>query len=135
MALAGGVLLDLDCYIWHIVRYRTFNLREAMARFQGHNRLHGHPRFFHSVEFLAVLAVASSCHWAIRIFALGVAFHILLDLFVHKKRGRFWLYPDWSNLHCLIVEWLTGRTGEIDSPAAQTQHTAPTTERAPEGNR
>jgi hypothetical protein len=109
LVLAGGALLDLDRYLWHILRYRTLRLQTAIERFQGRERIRGGPRFFHSVEFLVLLGVAGIFWRSVWVLALGVVSHVLLDLFVHKKRGRFWLYPDWSHLHCLAFEWFRGR--------------------------
>jgi hypothetical protein len=118
LVLAGGALLDLDRYLWHMLRYGSLELRPAIERFQGRGRIRGGPRFFHSIEFLVLLVAAGFFYRLIWVFALGVVFHVLLDLFVHKKRGRFWFYPDWSHFHCLLYEWLCARV-------AGAQHVAP----------
>jgi len=115
LVLAGGALLDLDRYLWYIVRFRTLNLRSAIEQFQGRNRLHGEPRVLHSAEFLLVLVCAGLIHRLVWVFALGAIFHVLLDLFVHKKRGRFWLYPDWSHVHCLLFERLRKERRDSDA--------------------
>jgi hypothetical protein len=39
----------------------------------------------------------------------GAVFHVLLDLFIHKKRGRFRFYFDRSHVHCLVFEWARAR--------------------------
>ena len=106
LVLAGGALLDLDRYLWHTLHYRTLEIRPAIERFQGKNRIRGGPRYLHSAEFLLVLIAAGFLYRLVWVLALGVAFHMLLDLFVHKTRGRFWLYPDWSHLHFLTYDWL-----------------------------
>jgi hypothetical protein len=109
LVLAGGTLLDLDRYLWHAVRYRTFRVREAVARFQGRDRLRGDPRLLHSVEFLAVLAVACIARPALWPLGLGVAFHLALDVMVHKSRGRFWCYPDFSHVRFLVLDLIRKR--------------------------
>jgi len=122
LVLAGGALLDLDRYLWHALRYRTLEIRSAVERFQGRNRVHGEPRFLHSVEFLSLMVAVGFFYRLFWVFALGMVFHMLLDLFVHKKRGRFWFYPNWSHLHCLTSEWLRARR---DNDGAGAQHAAP----------
>ena len=101
--------MDLDRYLWHVLRFRTWEVRSAMERFQGRDRIRGGPRFFHSIEFVALLAGAGFISPPFWLFALGAVFHILLDLLVHKKRGRFWFYLDSSHLHCLLFELLRAR--------------------------
>lgn len=106
LVFAGGVILDLDRYIGHVVRYRTFRIQPAIERFQGRDRIRGDIRFLHSVEFFAVIAIGAVFFPWVRILSLGVALHILLDLLIHKSRGRFWLYFDPSHLHCLSLDLL-----------------------------
>jgi len=133
LVLAGGALLDLDRYLWHALRYRTLDVRPAIGRFQGRDRIRGEPRLFHSIEFVALLVAAGFIHRWVWVFAMGVVFHMLLDLFVHKKRGRFWVYPDWSHLHCLIYERLRGgRAGAPNAAAPPLDSTASETAREDE---
>ncbi len=106
LVFGGGVLPDLDRYLWYAVRFRTLKLGEAVARFQGPERIQGGMRLFHSLEALAVLAAASYVFRPLVWLALGVALHVALDLFVHKKHGRFWIYFDAAHLHSIIGGWI-----------------------------
>jgi hypothetical protein len=117
LVFAGGALLDLDRYLWHMACYRTLKIQPAIERFQGRDRIRGEPRFFHSIEFLALLVAAGFVYRLFWVFTLGVVFHMLLDLFVHKRRGRFWVYPDWSHLHCLTYDWLAARRAKVFDPS------------------
>jgi len=119
LVLAGGTILDLDRYAWYAVRHRALRLRDAMRRFQGRDRLRGDPRVLHSVEFLALLGVTCAAAPAIWPLALGVGFHLLLDVMLHKSRGRFWLYADFSHLQCLTRRLLRRRAGEATPAAAE----------------
>jgi len=108
LVLAGGALLDLDRYLWHALRHRTLRLSSAMRQFHGRERIRGDPRFLHSLEFIILVGLAGFVHPLVWIFALGVAFHVLLDLFIHKEHGRFVVRFEPWRLHCLTIGWLRG---------------------------
>lgn len=112
LVLAGGILPDLDRYVWYVLRHKSWEVRSAMSRFQGRERLRGGPRFLHSLEFLIVLIGTGFVWKIVWLFALGTAFHLALDLLIHKKHGRFRLYPDWSHFHCLVLEWIRAKHAE-----------------------
>jgi len=104
IVFAGGVLVDLDRYLWFAFRYRKPRLGEALERFKGRDRIREDVRFFHSVEFLAFLLLAGFISTVFLFFALGVVFHLLLDMFIQKKHGRLVIRFDPSRLHCLALE-------------------------------
>jgi hypothetical protein len=106
LVLAGGALVDLDRYLWYVLRYRTFRPRPAIEKFQGRNRIEDGPRFLHSIEFLLLLFVGGFLYAWIWILGLGVLLHVALDLFVYKTRGQFFLRFDPSHFHCLALELL-----------------------------
>ncbi|MCX8035638.1 MAG: metal-dependent hydrolase [Candidatus Sumerlaeia bacterium] len=110
LVFAGGILPDLDRYLWYAVRFRTLKLDEAVARFQGRERIQGGARLLHSLEALAILSAAGYACRPMAWLTLGVALHVVLDLFVHKKHGRFWIYFDAAHLHSIIGRWIKGRT-------------------------
>lgn len=121
LVLAGGVLVDLDRYLWYVARYRTLRIGKAFDQFQGRDRIQGDPRFFHSIEFLIALVVVCLFYPVIWPFALGVFLHVLLDLLVHKTRGRFWLRLELSQLRCLTLDMVRNfrRRGAPGEPAAK----------------
>jgi hypothetical protein len=77
---AGGVLIDVDHYVWFCIHHRDMSIRAAVRFFEG-----AHPpqtaatrALHHPVTVLAVLALAAR-HRALRPLWVGMAFHVGLD--------------------------------------------------------
>lgn len=83
---AGGVLLDLDHYVWFCARHRTTDPRAAVRFFNGAN-VPREPaaRLLHSQAALVLmLLLGTRRKWALPI-ALGAGAHIALDAY-HELR-------------------------------------------------
>jgi hypothetical protein len=121
IVFVGGLLPDLDRYLWHAIRYRTLKVRPAIERFQGKERIRGGVRFFHSIEWVAAMAIAGIWWTWASLLTMGMVFHILTDVFLHKKRGRFWFYFDPAHAHSLTMDaWRSKTRPQATSEGAPT---------------
>lgn len=78
---AGGVLVDIDHYLWFCIRQRRCNPLAATRFFnEAHPPQHGATRVLHSpVAPLAVLLVGTQRRALVPV-AIGMALHLALDL-------------------------------------------------------
>jgi|SRR3989338_7912853 len=93
--IAGGVLIDIDHYLWHIYKYKNFNLFEVYRFFiknieiNDYGNVIGILLIFHTIEFLLVMAFLSFYFKSVFAFTIGLSSHYLLDLiflcFVAKR--------------------------------------------------
>ena len=87
--IAGGVLIDIDHYLWYISKFKRYGLKEcyeycAKGTIKDNWKyVMGSLFVFHNLEFLA-LSIALSFYfpWAL-MFLTGLLSHYLLDLIWH----------------------------------------------------
>ena len=105
--LAGGVLIDVDHYLWYAYRYRKMDFFEAYRYYLKNLAKNdfmadiGILLVFHTIEFLAFMAVLSFYDSAFFLFTVGLASHYMLDViflyFVAKRR-----IADYSIVHWVL---------------------------------
>ena len=89
--IAGGVLIDIDHYLWYILRFKKYNMKECYeycatgTKKDNWKYVIGSLFVFHNIEFLA-LSIALSFYfpWAF-MYTIGLLSHYLLDLIWHIK--------------------------------------------------
>lgn len=104
--IAGGVLIDVDHYIWYIVKFRKFNLAKSYKYFSlevtknNWKDVTGSIFFFHIVEFFALAAALSFYSPIMLMFTVGLVGHYLLDaIWIYSVPKRFITNPS-------LISWL-----------------------------
>jgi hypothetical protein len=86
---AGGVLLDVDHYLWFLVHHRQGGLRAAVRFFDG-----AHPpqtpatRALHHPVFVASVLALAARRRGLRPLAVGITFHVGLDARHEARMNR-----------------------------------------------
>ena len=57
LVMVGGFLIDIDHYIWYILRYRDFNIKNAYKRNKNHDTKV--LNIFHQVDVIALFIILS----------------------------------------------------------------------------
>jgi len=83
----GGVLIDVDHYLWYVYKYKKFNLFDSYKFYNIKNTKEhlGILLIFHTIEFLAAMIFLSFYFKSILIFTIGLLPHYLLDLIYFYK--------------------------------------------------
>lgn len=90
LILAGGVLIDIDHYLWYVCKFKNISVVKCYGHFmKGTNKGNvfkniGVLIIFHTIEFLLVMLVLSFYIKFALLFTIGLLSHYLLDL--------IWLY-------------------------------------------
>jgi len=92
VAMAFGVLVDVDHYLYYIIKFKSFDIKKSMNYFSNIKDASHILLPFHWVEWCVVLLVLS-LYFEIATYALlGYTIHISLDYlqmkFRKKKDGR-----------------------------------------------
>ncbi|MBI1935898.1 hypothetical protein HYS31_05645 [Candidatus Woesearchaeota archaeon] len=102
--LIGGVLIDIDHYIWYVLKYRKLGFRDCYRHFTADGKANNYKDvtgvliIFHTIEFLAVMAILSAFSALALLFTIGLVFHFFLDLlWLYLYHKRF--IADHSLLH------------------------------------
>jgi hypothetical protein len=86
---AGGVLIDVDHYLWFCVRHRRVSAPAAVQFFnEAHPPQHRGTRLFHTPPALMVALLASLRWPVLRPAVLGTAAHIALDVGHDMRMNR-----------------------------------------------
>lgn len=86
LIVAGGVLIDIDHYIWYIYRYRKFEFLECYRHFmvttkrRDFKEHYGMLLAFHTIEFFMLMIFLSFYSKLALIFTIGVVSHYVMDL-------------------------------------------------------
>lgn len=85
-AWAASILIDVDHYVWFAVRNRRLNPVSAIRSFNSaQSQEHAETRLLHHPAVLAALLLAGMRRRALLMPALGMAFHVGLDVY-HRSR-------------------------------------------------
>jgi hypothetical protein len=86
---AGGVLIDVDHYLWFCVRHHDLSVAAAMRFFDGAHPPQTRPTriLHHPMTVLSVLIVASRQRW-LRPLAIGMSLHVGLDKQYERRMKR-----------------------------------------------
>ncbi len=94
--IAGGVLIDIDHYLWYICRYKNFNMLKTYKFFiknietNKYTNVTGILLVFHTIEFLLIMAFLSFYFKSALAFTIGLFSHYILDLiFLYFAAKRF----------------------------------------------
>lgn len=86
LVIAGGVLIDLDHYLWCICKYKKYNFFDCYRLFAVESKkrnfsdVKGLLIIFHTIEFLLIMVILSFYFELAFIFTIGVLSHYILDL-------------------------------------------------------
>ena len=78
--LIGSFFVDVDHYIWYIIRHRDFSLKRAY--FHHKNKLTREKdmlHIFHVWEFWVLMFVLAFFHNLFTLISLGLFFHLIMD--------------------------------------------------------
>jgi len=87
--LIGGVLIDVDHYLWYIFKFKNFDLFRCYTYFIFDIRkMHwkdilGSILIFHTIEFLALSVFLSFYSDFALLFTIGLIGHYILDMIWH----------------------------------------------------
>lgn len=88
--LASSILIDVDHYMFYIVRKRDYSLIKAYYFFKNLPKDHKPiMQIFHTVEFMIFLAVLSYFNFYPLLILVGILFHSLTDLYYMISRKQF----------------------------------------------
>ncbi len=89
--IAGGVLIDIDHYLWYITKFKRYGLKECYTycatgtQKDNWKYVIGSLFLFHNIEFFALsIALSFYYSWAF-MFTIGLLSHYLLDFIWHIK--------------------------------------------------
>lgn len=86
LIVAGGVLIDVDHYLWYIYKYNNLNLLDCYRHYlnrmdrKGIMENIGILLLFHTIEFFLLMAILSLYVEEFFIFTIGLIAHYFLDL-------------------------------------------------------
>ena len=82
--LVGGFLIDIDHLIWHIFKYREFNIKRAHHMNYDKSIKH-RIHIFHLLEFLLICLILSLFSQIFLLISLGLIVHHIMDIYHMKK--------------------------------------------------
>lgn len=104
LILIGGVLIDVDHYLWFIYKYKNISLidcyRHYIFQLEKNNQKEnfGILLIFHTIEFLLITIALAFYFKPVFIFTIGLLSHYALDLiFLYFAVKRF--IADNSTIH------------------------------------
>lgn len=88
-AWAASILIDVDHYLWFAVRNRSLNPSAAVRSFNSaRSQEHSETRMFHHPAVLMGLLLAGARRRALLLPALGMTFHVGLDVYHRARTAR-----------------------------------------------
>ena len=103
---AGGVLIDIDHYLWYVYKFKKISLFECYDYFidgmrkDRINKNLGILLIFHTIEFIAMMLALSFFNELALIFTIGLLSHYLLDgIFLYRTAKRLIANPS-------IIGWI-----------------------------
>lgn len=96
LILVGGVLIDIDHYLWYIWKYKRFNPIETYKFYvknmetNDFTNVYGILLIFHTIEFLLAMILLSFYNQLVLVFIIGLLSHYLLDaIFLYLVPKQF----------------------------------------------
>jgi hypothetical protein len=90
--MAGGVLIDIDHYLWYGFKFKRYGLKEcyhycAVTTINDNwKQVTGSFFIFHNMEFLILASVLSFYSASALMFTVGLLPHYALDFIWHARR-------------------------------------------------
>lgn len=111
--IIGGVLIDIDHYIWYVLKFKKFGLRECY-NYCAYGTIRDNWKYvtgslfiFHNLEFLILVSILSYYFTEALMFTIGLLSHYMLDFVWH-------FYAVKKQTHAIsILEWLRRRLSRI----------------------
>lgn len=109
LIIAGGVLIDVDHYIWYATKYNDLDIKRCYKHYEesletnDFGKHFGILLIFHNLEFLIAMFTLSFYSKYALIILIGVLGHYILDMiFFYKASKRFISNPSfffwiWKN--------------------------------------
>ena len=85
LVFLGGWTVDLDHYLWYIIKYKKFGMAECNRFFTVDSRTNNSRHFrgsfmpAHTIEFIVLMAFLSFYSKYAMYYSIGLALHFLLD--------------------------------------------------------
>ncbi|MFH0936568.1 MAG: hypothetical protein V1815_02725 [Candidatus Woesearchaeota archaeon] len=79
----AGFLIDVDHYIYYVLKFKSFNLKKAYKYFEEYEKKRHFKDvlcIFHTIEFFILLLILSFYNKIIFLIFIGIIFHEILDL-------------------------------------------------------
>lgn len=102
----GGVLVDIDHYLWYVYKYRDWNPLRCHSTYMKHGAKNNYRDFdgslqlFHTFEFIVLFAYASFLWQPVFIAFIGYLGHWLLDLIWLRFVVKRWV------IEFSLLRWL-----------------------------
>lgn len=106
LIILGGVLVDIDHYLYYVVKFKDYNLKKAIKFYRKITlkkdvKLYGEViRIFHTIEFLIVVLIGAFFSKYLLLIAIGSCIHVLMDISAEIKIFKH-LTPRYSLLGIL----------------------------------
>ena len=106
LILAGGVLIDVDHYLWYIYQYKKFSILQSYKFYikvmdaNDFAKVDGILCIFHTIEFLLLMILLSFYFELALIFTIGLVSHYLMDLLY------LYLAPKHFILNHSVIYWI-----------------------------
>ena len=103
--LVGSFFIDIDHYIWYVIKERDFSLRRAYLYSRDkRNKGKDHLHIFHVWEFWVLLFLLAFFNTFFALVFLGLVFHLtmdFIDLYFHMDciRNRAFSFFMWLKRH------------------------------------
>ena len=92
----GGILIDVDHYLWYIYKYKNWSLIECYKHYSNQMEIKNYDKnfgillVFHTIEFLLIIIALSFLNKFALIFTIGLLSHYIFDLiFLYTGPKRF----------------------------------------------
>ena len=86
LVLIGGVLIDIDHYLWHIYNKRTLSVKKAYHFMKHKNHANRNMTLiFHNIEFWIAKVILVFFFPVLLPLFIGLASHMTMDLFIYFK--------------------------------------------------
>ena len=89
MVFAGGVLIDIDHYLWRMYKNKEFNPLDCYSYYKNdspknnYSGDNGNLHIFHTIEFLIAAVLLAFYRKPALMFVIGLLGHYLLDFIWH----------------------------------------------------
>jgi hypothetical protein len=86
LAIVGGVLVDFDHYLWHIINKKTLSIRKAYHFMKHKNHANRNMTLiFHNIEFWIAKVILTYYFPFLLPLLIGIAAHMSMDLIMYFK--------------------------------------------------
>ena len=85
--LISGIFIDIDHYLWYVIRYNDWNIKHAVKHFESDGNVDDPSIFiFHTMEFIVIIFILSLFYNEFFYILIGAVFHIIPDILLAKDK-------------------------------------------------